>query len=144
MYFLASASLSTVIGYSEVIAVVIEYYDLGFDSRLFERRARVVLHERGLLLGCHQHTGIVLRILRLILERDGVDSDTFSCHCLNILYKVIGKCLVVFRLETSAFQTVIVLHPGRCRPRAACDLNVRIEFQYFFQYRDKIFLIQVY
>jgi hypothetical protein len=58
-----------------VVGVVVVEEDLRPEARRAEARAEVILDERRLLGGGHQHARVVARVERLVLHGDRVDRD---------------------------------------------------------------------
>ena len=108
------------------------------DTCLLKGRSQVFRDERVLLWRKHHHAGRVLRIQRLVLDCDRVNRDPLGAYRLNVFHEIICKRAVIVRLEFSALNIIVRLHPGRSGPRRTQDLDSRLNRQNLLQHRNHI------
>src|ERR1700691_1530504 len=81
-----------------LVAIMVPAEYFGFGRRPTQGRPEMVLYERGLLGGVHDHAGIVLWVMRFVLRGYGADMNAMATHCLDIFHEIAGVGRVIFRL----------------------------------------------
>ena len=101
----------------------------------------MIFDKIGLLGSKHQQTRIIPGMKWLVLGSYGIDGDSFGLHLLDVFGKILGIHAIIFGLQTSANETIVVFHPNWWRPRRGNYLDVGIDGQYFFQHWNHIIFI---
>src|SRR6185437_572347 len=104
--------------------------DLCRQSFSFYRRTEPTLDEIRFLLCLHLHTGIVIRIQRLVLDGHGGDGDTLVLHGLDIVDKVVGIRRIILWQEAASARVMVRLHPGGSGPWRSQYLQRRVQPEY--------------
>src|SRR6266446_2402353 len=101
------------------VEVMVVAPDLSLQSDFPECGPKIALDEiplffRGPVARGVMHLWLMLPVnARFVLNRYGVDWDSFALVCLDELHEVSGVCAVPFRQQPAADHGIARLHPAR-------------------------------
>ncbi len=121
-----------------MITIVIIAKYLSFNAFGAECGTEMVFDEVRLFMGLHHHARLVRAVQGFVLNRNGMNRNPFGFHRLNVSDEIFCINVITFGSELAANEAPVCLHPRRCGPRRAHDLNIRIEEENSSQNRYNI------